>query len=59
MSAFIAIGWFLWILIAMYIVNVLGGLGLPGCPGGRQWWHIPAQLLGLAHLTAVVMLHPF
>jgi hypothetical protein len=60
MNALIAIGWFLWILIAMYIVNVFHGFAgiVRMFPEGWRW-HMPAQLMSLAHFAVVVLLHPF
>lgn len=61
MRALLSIGWFVWMLVAIYAVNVMHGFtGLVRMfPEGYRWWQFPAQLASLAHFAAVVLLNPF
>lgn len=55
------IGWFLWLLLSIYIVFQFIGMHLMVSyfPEGRRWWQFPAQLASLAFFATAVLYHPF
>ena len=61
MSALLAIGWAVWLFMAVVLVlDVVGWRGLTNMfPEGWRWWHLPAQLATLAHFAAVVHFNPW
>jgi hypothetical protein len=61
MNALIPIGWFLGLLLSIYIVFELVGLRaiVRMFPEGRRWWMLPAQLCSLAIFAAAVHFNPF
>lgn len=61
MSSVYSIGWFVALLVSIWLVFVLvGSRGLTTMfPEGRRWWHLPLQLASLALFAVVVLFHPF
>lgn len=61
MEALKAIGWFLALLISVWIVfETVGVRGLVRMfPEGRRWWMFPVQLSSLALFAAVIHFNPW
>jgi hypothetical protein len=61
MTALIAIGWALWLLVAVLVIfELVGFSGLARMfPEGRRAWQFPAQLASLGHFAAVILLNPW
>jgi hypothetical protein len=61
MEALTAIGWAIWLIVA--ITALYETLGLQGIcnmfPEGKRWWHFPAQCVAIGHFAAVAILNPW
>lgn len=61
MSALLAIGWFIWLYLAIMLVQyVTAALVVTRMlPEGRRWWMMPAFLAALALFAACVRYAPW
>lgn len=61
MNELISIGWFIWILVSVYLIFVFVGYVrlVQMFPEGMNWWDYPVQLLCILHFAIAVLMHPF
>lgn len=61
MRELIEIGWFIALLVSVYIVFELVGLRsvVRMFPEGNRWWMLPAQLASLGLFASLVHYNPF
>lgn len=61
MNAFLAILWFVGLIVSIFLVFELVGCAsmVRMFPEGRRWWMLPAQWGSLAFFAAMVLLNPF